>query len=256
MEALGGIGALVAIFALFWAVDFYRHRHPLKPEEVLALSRKRQRNRALLKFDFSTIPRLAAAAEKKAMSSQGQFVACDLGYRDIPARIAGFLKYKKHEWIVITFINSFHVRHLWWNKGPDGTQVWSFLRDHSLKGAIRSLKPDAIAILHNHPNPDPSRYRMNIPSEADLRSAGFYDSEFSKHGISLLEFICERGVPHLYYASFGDSVVPIEPIADEIHRINGTGVFKNYSLRKELKRTTKAEQIAGGNGGKAAVLQP
>jgi len=189
------------------------------------------------------------------MKSQGELVRCDLGYCDAPALIAGLLKYKKHEWIVIAFINAFHVRHLWWNKGPDGTMVWSFLRDHSLRATIKSLKPDCIAILHNHPNPNPSYYRMNIPSEADLRSAGFYDGEFSKHGISLLEFICERGVPHLYYASFGDSVVPIEPIAEEIGRINGAGLFNNYSLRKELKRRTKAEQIAGGNGGQAAVPQ-
>ncbi|MCX6865462.1 MAG: hypothetical protein NTV46_04445, partial [Verrucomicrobia bacterium] len=139
-----------------------------------------------------------------------------------------------------------HVRQLWWNKGPDGTKVWLFLRDHSLKGAICSFKPDSIAILHNHPNPDPSRYRMNIPSEADLRSAGFYDGEFSRHGINLLEFICERGVPHLYYASFDNSVVPIGPISDEIQRINGTSIFKNYSLRKELKQSTRAEQMAGG----------
>jgi hypothetical protein len=214
-----------------------------------------QRNRALWKFDFSTRPQPADVAEKKAMKSLGEFVSCDLGYRDAPARIAGLLKYKKHEWIVIAFINSFHVRHLWWNKGPDGTRVWSFLRDHSMKAAIRTLRPDSIAILHNHPNPNPSRYRMNIPSEADIRASGFHDNEFSKHGISLLEFICERGGPHLYYASFADSVVPVKPITDEIQKVNGTGILKNYSLRKELKQTTKAEQVAGGNGDQAAVPQ-
>lgn len=255
MEAFWFLGAVVVFFVLFWAVDVYRHRHPLNNQEILALSRKRQRNQALSKFDFSTLQRPADAAEKKAMKSHGEFVGCDLVYRDSPARIAGLLKYKKHEWIVIAFINSFHVRHLWWNKGPDGMRVWLFLRDHSLMAAIRSLRPDAIAILHNHPNPDPSRYRMTIPSEADLRSAGFYDGEFSKHGTSLLEFICERGIPHLYYASFADSVVPIDPITDEVQMTNGTGIFRNYSLRKELKRTTRAEQIAGGNGGQVGLLQ-
>lgn len=255
MEAFWFFGAVAAFFVLVRTVDVYRHRHPLSNQEILVLSKKRQRNRALLKFNFSTLPRPADSVEKKAMKSQGEFVDCDLGYGDAPARIAGLLKYKKHEWIVIAFINSFHVRHLWWNKGPDGTKVWSFLRDHSLKTAIRSLRPEAIAILHNHPNPDPSRYRMNIPSEADLRSAGFYDGEFSKHGTSLLEFICERGVPHLYYASFADSVVPIDPITDEVQKLNGSGIFRNYSLRKELKRTTRAEQVAGGNCGQAAVPQ-
>lgn len=253
MEAIWFIGAVAALTVLGWGIDVYRHRHPLTTQEMLTLARKRQRNRALSLFDFSTIQRAADPVEKKAMKSHGEFVRCDLRYRDAPARIAGLLKYKKHEWIVIAFINVFHVRHLWWNKGPDGTMVWSFLQEHSLRAAIKSLKPDSIAILHNHPNPDPSYYRMNIPSEADLRSAGFYDAEFSTHGISLLEFICERGVPHLYYASFGDSVVPINPIIEEIGGINGTGLFKNYSLRKELKQRTKAELIAGGNGGQPVM---
>ena len=243
MEILWFFGAIVGIIL---AIDIYWHRHPLNEQEIYQLSRKRQRNSALSKYDFSTMPQPADPAEKKAMKSQGEFVVCDLQYRDAPSRIAGLLKYKKHEWIVIVFINSFHIRCLWWNKGPDRTQVWSFLQDHSLKSAIKSFDSDAIAIFHNHPNPDPSRYRMNMPSEADLHSADFYDEKFSQERISLLEFICERGVPYLYYASFTDSVVPVAPIADEILKVNGTGIFKNYSLRKELKKTTKAEQVAGG----------
>jgi hypothetical protein len=255
MKALWFFGAIVALFITFWGIDVYRHRHPLQPDELIKLAKKRQRNRALSEYGFSTSPRAADPAEKKAMKSQSEFVPCDLSYHDVPAHIAGLLKYKKHEWIVLAFIMSNRVRRLWWNKGPDGAQVWSFLRDHSLKSTIRSLNPDAIAILHNHPNPDSSRYRMSIPSYADLRSAGFYDTEFGSHGVSLLEFICERGIPHLYYASFDDSVVPVEPIVSKIRKENGKGIFKNYSLRKELKRTTKAEQIAGGNGGQTAVPQ-
>lgn len=247
MTALWFFGAIIAVILLLWGIDVYRHRHPLDPNEVLSLARKRQRNRALFEFRFSTTQRPADPVEKKAMKSRGEFVAYDLPYRDAPARIAGLLKYKKHEWIVVAFINAMHVRHLWWNKGPDGTQVWSFLRDHSLRTAVRSFNPDSIAILHNHPNPDPSRYRMSIPSEADLTSAGFHDGEFGKHGVSLLEFICEKGVPHLYYATFDDSVVPLQPITIEINRENGTGILKNYSLRKELKRITEADQVAGGN---------
>jgi len=245
MEALWFFGAIVGIIILALVIDIYWHRHPLNEQEVHQLSRKRQRNSALSKFDFSTMPQPADPVEKKAMRGQGEFVVCDLHYRDAPSRIAGLLKYKKHEWIVIAFINSFHIHCLWWNKGPDRTQVWSFLQDHSLKSAINSFDSDSIAILHNHPNPDPSRYRMDIPSEADLHSADFYDEKFSQEGISLLEFICERGVPYLYYASFTDSVVPFEPIVDEILKVNGTGIFKNYLLRKELKKTTKAEQVAG-----------
>ena len=246
MDAFWVFGTIAVIILLIWAVDVYRHRHPLTAEELFALSRKRQRNRAFSVFEFSITPQPASPVEKKAMKSQGEFVPCDLAYHGTPARIAGLLKYKKHEWIVIVFINSHRAHQLWWNKGPDGTTVWSFLRDHPLKSAIEAFKPDAIAMLHNHPNPNPSKYRVNLPSSADLRSASLYDAEFSKHGISLLEFICDRGVPHLYYAGFADSVVPIKPIIEEIGRINGTNLFKNYSLQKELKRKTRAEIIPGG----------
>ena len=131
------------------------------------------------------------------MRSGGEFVDCDFHYREAPARVASLLKFKKHEWIVVAFISSLLVRRLWWNKGPDRTQVRSFLEDDLLKDVIRALGSDAIAVLHNHPNPDPSRYRTNIPSETDLRSADVWRGNLSHEDVSLLEFVCERGVPYL-----------------------------------------------------------
>jgi hypothetical protein len=79
-----------------------------------------------------------------------------------------------------------------------------------------------------------------------LTSAGFLHRDLGKRNISLLEFICERGVPHLYYAAFSDDVIPIGTILAEVNSINGKNVFKNYSLRKNLKSRTPAEQIYGG----------
>jgi hypothetical protein len=248
MGLLWFCGALVALLILIWGIDVYRHRHPLELAEIIQLARKRQRNLALLKYRFSTFPQPADPVEKKAMKSQGEFVACNLSHHDAPARIAGLLKYRKHEWIVLAFIKSKQVTRLWWNKGPDGTRVWSVLGDDILRSVILSLKPDVIAILHNHPNSDPFRYRVNTPSDADLRSAGILSSQFSNYGTSLLEFVCERGIPHLYYARFDNSVVPLEPVVADIKEANGKGVFKNYSLRKDLKRTTRAEEVAGGDG--------
>ncbi len=246
MDALWSIAGGVVLFLFIrWVIDVYRHRDPLDEFEILRLSRKRQRSRAFAKYDFSTESQVADPAEKKAMKSQGEFMRCDLDYRSAPARIAGLLKYKKHEWVVFGFIRDHRVVQLWWNKGPDGTCVRSFLRDHQLRGAIWIIRPDCIAIFHNHPNSNPSVYRTNAPSKTDLRSAGLYDGEFSQIGVTLLEFICERGIPHIYYASFRDDVAPIQPIIEEIRKVNGTGIFKNYSLRKELKQTTGADRIPG-----------
>lgn len=237
---------VIAVIFICCGIDVFCHRHPLTADEAVQLAQKWRRNRALSEYQFSRNQQIADAVEKKAMKGTGEFLACDLAYNQTPSRIAGLLKYKKHEWIVFAFISGKRVTHVWWNKGPDGTTVWPFLQDNAFDRTIETVKPDTLAILHNHPNPAPSRYQMNTPSNADLTSASFLHGLLAKRNISILEFICERGVPHLYYAAFSDSVLPVGPILAEVNSVNGKNVFKNYSLRKNLKRQTPAEQIYGG----------
>lgn len=111
MDALWSIAGGVVLFLFIrWVIDVYRHRDPLDEFEILRLSRKRQRSRAFAKYDFSTESQVADPAEKKAMKSQGEFMRCDLDYRSAPARIAGLLKYKKHEWVVFGLIVGFLCR--------------------------------------------------------------------------------------------------------------------------------------------------
>jgi len=128
---------VVVLVVLCYAIDIFRNRHPLTADEASLLSQKRRRNRALLEYRFCSNQRVADRAEKKAMDSTGQFVVCDFDFLQAPSRIAGLLKYKKHEWVVLAFISSSRVSRLWWNKGPDGTQVWAFLREHDLDRAIQ-----------------------------------------------------------------------------------------------------------------------
>jgi len=192
----------------------------------------------LWEYPFCLRPRPADPAEKKAMNRTGEFVGCDLDFFEMPSRVAGLLKYKKHEWIVIAFIAKKRVVQFWWNKGPDGTRVWSLLTADTICTLVRNLKLDTIAILHNHPNPDPSRYSFSFPSEADLTSAEFFHKILVPMDGNLIEFICERGVPHLYYAAFADGIVPVESVIEEVEAANDRGFFSNYRLRKELARTT------------------
>lgn len=236
------------VFPLLWVFKVFRNRHPLTASEVQELARKRQKTRFLSQFSFSKDYLPADADEKRAMKSDGEFVACDVPYFEAPARIAGLLKYKKHEWIVVAFIHDHRVRKLWWNKGPDGTKVRLLLREHALREAISSHRPDSIAILHNHPSSTLGIFNQinSAPSEADLRSADFYDRAFSPHGIALLEFICDRGRPHLYYASFDDRLFPVRPIISEIQDSNGKGIMANYRLRMEFKLKTVVDKVAGG----------
>jgi hypothetical protein len=236
---------LGGLFVTVFAVDVFLNRHPLQDEEVDTLAGKRRRVRQLHEFQFCTSPRQAAAAEKKAMKSTGEFVALETDYFEAPSRIAGLLKYKKHEWIAVAFVARKRVIRVWWNKGPDGRQVWSLLSVADVAHQVRRLGVDTVVMLHNHPNPNPSRYRANVPSGADLRSAGYYHRACSEIGVSLLEFICERGTPHLYYAGFSSSVVPLEPIVREVATANGLGVFGNYKLRRELRRKNAEDAIPG-----------
>src|SRR5436190_20162780 len=98
------VAAIVLIVLVLAAIDVLRNRHPLTPEEIRRLATKRRRTRQIREFAFCVQPRPANPAEKKAMDSTGEFVTCDVDYFEMPSRVAGLLKYKKHEWIVVAFI--------------------------------------------------------------------------------------------------------------------------------------------------------
>lgn len=218
---------------LVLGVDFLLNRHPLNPEEVEALAKKRCRLQALSRFSFSSAEQPATPEEKRAMKSSGEFVSCDIDFRDAPARVAGLLKYKKHEWIVVAFVRAMRVSSIWWNKGPNRVAVSLELPTDRLPHLARRCRADTIVILHNHPNPDPSRYRMTVPSNQDLLFAGYMDTTAAVHGLNHLEFICERGTPHLYYASFSDRTAPLAPAKQAVEWKNGKSRLANFQLRRE-----------------------
>ena len=62
------------------------------------------------------------------------------------------------------------------------------------------------------------------------------------HGISLLEFVCDRGIPHLYFTAFSEAEEAFEPILRNVQQSNGFSWGENYRLRKELR---EGEQSAG-----------
>ena len=66
-------------------------------------------------------------------------------------------------------------------------------------------------------------------------------------GISLVEFVCERGTSHMYYAHLSSNLSPIEVHIERINGLNGAGIFKNVELRRELaRRTLSGHGIQGG----------
>jgi hypothetical protein len=237
----------IGLICLGWALDIYKNRHPLNPEEILELARTKQWRHLLAVHAFSSIPVAADASKKKAMKASGQFVRCDLGFSQLPSSIAGLLKYKKHEWVVLVFVKDLHAEYLWWNKGQDGTSVSPHLRGGYLDNALRLHKPDMVVRLHNHPNPDPLKYRVNQPSSQDLTSAEYFSNLLSQQGIAFMDFVCERGVPYLYYAFLSSRSAPIDEFIKNISKINDSGIFANVGLRRELSmRTAQLVAVRGG----------
>lgn len=236
---------IFGVLALLFVVDIYRYRQPLTEEEISVLVTKRVRKAALSGLAFDTTPVIANVAEKAAMNALGEFIEFNIEYKSVPARIAGLLKYKKHEWIVLVFIKDGIASRSWWNKGFDGNSVSLFLSDKALKEQIRRSLPDTILVLHNHPNSAPNRYLNNKPSQADLKSAISFHKELNEKGISLLEFICERGIPYLYYAGLVLSPFSERRSINQIEAVNGKSIFKNRTLRKELRAETWADKIYG-----------
>ena len=239
--------APIGLICLGWALDVFKNRHPLNPEEILELARLKQWRHLLAVHAFSSIPVPADASKKKAMKASGQFVRCDLKFSQLPATIASLLKYKKHEWVVLVFVKDLHAECLWWNKGQDGNSVSPHLRGGYLDNALRLHKPDMVVRLHNHPNPDPSRYRVNQPSSQDLRSAEYFSKLLSQEGIGLMDFVCERGVPYLYFAFLSARSAPVEGFIKDISEINDSGLFANVGLRRELStRASQSVEVRGG----------
>jgi len=236
--------ALVPVLVL--GVDFLLNHHPLNPEEVEELAKKRCRLRALTKFSYSSAEQPATPEEKRAMKSSGEFVNSDIEFRGAPARVAGLLKYKKHEWVVVAFVRAMRVSSMWWNKGPNREAVSLELPIDRLPRLASSLRADTIVILHNHPNPRPSMYQMTKPSRQDLRFAGNLEAVAATHGLNHLEFICERGTPHLYFASFSDRDEPLAPTKRAVERKNGKSRVTNFRLRRELRKRHRTEAVAGG----------
>ncbi|MDD4050711.1 MAG: hypothetical protein PHR28_02275 [candidate division Zixibacteria bacterium] len=240
------IGIVLALITTWYSIDIFRNRHPLNPEEIMHLAEKRRRIKALSQFAYRVSETPADPEEKKAMIASGEFKTCDMDYFTTPSRLAGLLKYKKHEWIVVAFVTGQTVHAHWWNKGRDGKSVSLRMLADTYETVFKSYATDTVLILHNHPNSDPSRFRTDLPSETDLQTANCRHQDLIPRGKSLLEFVCERGIPHLYYAAFHADVLPIRPMISEIEGVNGLGVFGNYKLRREMRKKTQGDIIPGG----------
>lgn len=239
------ICGVLLLLVLVVVVEFIANSGVLSESEIESLARKEHRERMLHFFDFDTHPLVADAVFKKQMKGNGEFIHVNMLFHTTPATIAALLKGKKHEWIVIGFLAGQMVKILWWNKGPDGTRVWAMIPDGVVLKVAAEHGCDGIAVFHNHPNSGPARYVLCDASPQDLRSAYHYKALLLEWRMTLLEFICERGDPYLYFASFAHDAAFIARLETDIRARNRSGMSQRYEMRKTLRRVTAASTLPG-----------
>jgi hypothetical protein len=148
------LAVVAAIIVLFIVL----HLRPLAEHEVRSLSTKRRRRNIEAYFHADNCERSVNPDFKKSLNPRGVFYQMDLPLYSVATTVAGLLKYKKHEWIVIAFEKQKQVGQLWVNKGQDNSSASIDLPvncalDIALKNGYSS-----ILMFHNHPNSNPNRY--------------------------------------------------------------------------------------------------
>ena len=110
--------ALLTI-GLFLVVFIVSHLRPLRENEINVLSEKR-RNKGIIKYFSFDIQEYSVNKNfKKSMNPNGKFYQISEDLYTFPSLSAGLLKYKKHEWIIISFEKDRKISLIWLNKGFD-----------------------------------------------------------------------------------------------------------------------------------------
>jgi len=209
------------------------HLRPLNPKEVLTLAEKRRKGLIRSYFSFAYYPVNVDVKFKKAMESAGRFYLITENVSTFPSVGAGLLKYKKHEWIILGFEKNKEVVLIWTNKGPNNTQVFQFLDLYSTIQTINEIGATSVLALHNHPNPNPSRYSIHYPSDNDMEYASWLAQVLNANGVNLIAFVCERGRPYEFFSAHADNFYPLHNLKMKVETQNGKRWLMNLKLHWE-----------------------
>ncbi len=170
---------------------------------------------------------------KKRMNPNGEFYRIDESLCEFPARAAGLLKYKKQEWVMIAFGSEKRVDLIFVNKGIDRNNVALHLSAENIAKIATQEQHNSVLIFHNHPNTNPEYYDFTKPSTKDVDSANHYADILNQKGLSLLEFVCERGLHYEYFFSPADNFLPLSTFVNAVSGVNGYSKFRNLALHCE-----------------------
>ena len=219
------IGTAVAVLLFV-----FTHLRPLNENEMEKLSFKRREKAIYQYFTFEHREYNVDKNFKKRMNPNGKFYGIDERLYNFPSTAAGLLKYKKHEWIIIAFEKNKKISICWLNKGFDSSSVSPYLAVHDLIDIAEREGYATVLIFHNHPNSNPNHFDCSKPSHQDIKSANERAPKLNSSGVNLLEFVCERGKHHQYFAKYSDLFLPISEFLDVVRSQNGKTKFGNLSL--------------------------
>ncbi len=206
------------------------HLRPLTDKEINELGLK-NRDKEITNYLSYHGQEISVDKEfKKRMDPKGKFYHINENLNNFPSLAAGFLKYKKHEWVIIGFEKDGFVQLMWINKGNNNQSVSIKLPIEQIINKCMRYDFSSVIMLHNHPNSNPKLYDCSNPSVQDFNSAKYYSNALIDNGINLIEFICERGRPHKYFTETSDDFLPLITFIQEIVPINGRSKYQNLIL--------------------------
>lgn len=173
-----GIVAIVFLFVL-------THLRSLNEREMEKLSVKRRRKEICQYFTFDRNKYDVDKGFKKRMNPKGKFYGLDERLYCFPSTAAGLLKYKKHEWVLISFEKNKKVSLCWVNKGLDRSGVNPYLSVNDIINISKKDGYNSVMIFHNHPNSNPNQFDCSKPSQQDIKSANEFASKLNNNVLSL-----------------------------------------------------------------------
>jgi hypothetical protein len=230
------------------------HLRTLTADEVQELAAIRRSRAVRGYYAFKRARRPLDLDFKRRMSAPGRFYTVSEPLDIFPATAAGHLKYKKHEWVLVAFEQSREVSLIWLNKGEKHTVSSNYgFADLAQLAAERG--DTSVLVFHNRPgsarsdSPPHSRrsnYRNFLPSTGDIALSQEWGRLVNEAGVTLVAFVCHRGIPSPYKLLCPDSFLPPQRFADAVCAANGRSRWWNLRLH--------CERMFRGSGSQVAML--
>lgn len=167
---------------------------------------------------------------KAILNPKGEYYNWSAPLKDFPSIAAGYLKGKKHEWLIFAFAVESDVMGFFINKGFDNKSVAPILPFEKVINYAKELNAHTILDFHNHPN------AILFPSEQDIKVANECGKLAIDNNLNYCAFICGRGQYFQYAWWFPKEFSTYERHLKETIEVNGSSLIDNYRMRKQINK--------------------